>query len=162
MIGRKESNTMTTIKIISGVYGHRPEKSPYVVPVTINDPPISVEDDEAIRLVELGVAAYVEAETPPPAVATAHGCDSDSCPIDPSPKDGGGENGDSAPGDITGNLAPEALKEWKMDDLKKLAVDMGLDISGIRKKDDLIQAIAAVEVTVPSDAPVLGVEDVIE
>ena len=77
---------MTTIKIISGVYGHRPEKSPYVIPVTVNDPPISVEDDEAIRLVELGVAAYVEAETPPTAVATAPGCDSDSCPIDPAPK----------------------------------------------------------------------------
>ena len=162
MIGRKESNTMTTIKIISGVYGHRPEKSPYVVPVTVNDPPISVEDDEAIRLVELGVAAYVEAETHPTAVATAHGCDSDSCPIGPSPKDGGGENGDSAPGDITGNLAPEALKEWKMDDLKKLAVDMGIDASGIKRKEDLIAAIAAVEVTVPAEAPDLGVEDVVE
>ena len=50
----------------------------------------------------------------------------------------------------------------KMDNLKKLAADMGIDITGIKKKDDLVAAIAAVEVTVPSDAPVLGVEDVIE
>lgn len=153
---------MTTIKIISGVYGHRPEKSPYVIPVTVNDPPISVEDDEAIRLVELGVAAYVEAETPPTAVATAHGCDSDSCPIDPSLKDEGGESVDYAPGEIDGHLDPDALKQMKMDNLKKLAADMGIDITGIKKKDDLVAAIAAVEVTVPSDAPVLGVEDVIE
>lgn len=153
---------MTLVKIISGVYGYRPEKSPYVIPVQRGDPAISVEDDEAKRLVEIGVAAYVDKETPVEAVATGLSCDSDSCPIDNSPDSEGGENGDSDPGEITGNLDPDALKDWKMDDLKKLAADMGIETTGIKKKDDLIAAIVAVEVTVPAEALVLEPEDVVE
>lgn len=149
---------MATVKIISGVYGYVPEGSNYVIPVGSGDPAISVDDEEAKRLVDIGVAAYVDAA----AVATALPGDSSDEAISNSHEDEGGENGDSTPGEIDGSFDPEALKAMKMDDLKKLAVDMGLDISGIRKKDDLIQAIAAVEVTVPPDAPVLGVEDVIE
>lgn len=153
---------MTLIKIISGVYGYRPEKSPYVIPVSNRDPAISVDDDEAARLVEIGVAAYVGQESGAGAVATGLSCDSDSCPIDPNPGSGDGENGDSDPGEITGNLDPDALKDWKMDDLKKLAADMGIETTGIKKKDDLIAAIVAVEVTVPAEALVLEPEDVVE
>ena len=43
-------------------------------------------------------------------------------------------------------------------DLKKLAADMGVDTTGIKKKDALIAAITAVEVT----GPALDTEDVIE
>jgi hypothetical protein len=153
---------MTLIKIINGVYGYRPEKSPYVIPVSSSDPAISVDDAEAEHLVNIGVAAYVGRENDAEAVATALSCDSDSCPIDHSPDDGDGENGDPAPGEITATLDPEDLKNWKMDDLRKLAADMGIDATGIKKKDDLVAAIAAVEVTVPADAPDLGIEDVVE
>ena len=38
------------------------------------------------------------------------------------------------------------LDEMKFDDLKKLAADMGIDITGIKKMADLVDAIAAVEV----------------
>jgi hypothetical protein len=153
---------MTLVKIISGVYGYRPEKSPYVVPVSAGDPAISVEDDEAMRLVNLGVAAYVDAG----AVATAVPVVFDSDAIDNSPEREDGENGDPAPGEITATLDPEDLKSWKMDDLKKLAADMGIDVTGIKKKDDLIQAICAEEVSIPNDGivdgPDLKIEDVIE
>ena len=153
---------MTLVKIINGVYGYRPEKSPYVIPVSNRDPAISVDDDEAARLVEIGVAAYVGQESNAGAVATAVPGDSDGQTIDNSTDNGGGENGDSDPREITGTLDPEELKGWKMDDLKKLAADMGIDTTGIKKKDDLIEAIAAVEVNIPADAPVLNTEDVVE
>lgn len=153
---------MTLVKIINGVYGYRPEKSPYVIPVSSRDPAISVDDEEAARLVEIGVAAYVCQESNAGAVATAIPGDSDSQTIANSPDDGDGENGDSDPGEIAATFDPEDLKGWKMDDLKKLAADLGIDHTGIKKKDDLIAAIAAVEVTVPADAPDLGIEDVVE
>lgn len=43
------------------------------------------------------------------------------------------------------------LEEMKVDDLKRLAEDMGLDISDLKKKADLIEAIAAEEVKVPAE-----------
>ena len=153
---------MTIVKIISGTYGHRPENSPYVIPVTPRDPAISVDDDEAKRLVKIGVAAYVDAEAPLEDVATAVPGDSDGQTIGNSPDNGEGENGDSDPGEIAGTLDPEDLKGWKMEDLKKLAADLGIDTTGIKKKDDLIAAIAAVEVSIPDEAVVMGTGDVVE
>ena len=44
------------------------------------------------------------------------------------------------------HLDKAQLDEMKFDDLKKLAADMGIDITGIKKKADLVDAIAAVEV----------------
>ena len=153
---------MTLVKIISGTYGYRPEKSNYVIPVSVGEGPISVDDDEAKRLVKIGVAAYVDAEVPLEDVATAVPGDSDGQTIGNSPDNGEGENGDSDPGEITGTLDPEDLKGWKMEDLKKLAADLGIDTTGIKKKDDLIAAIAAVEVSIPDEAVVMGTGDVVE
>lgn len=149
---------MTLVKIISGVYGYRPENSPYVIPVQKGDPAISVDDDEAKRLVEIGVAAYLDQEIDAEAAETAIPVVPDNETTSNTPDARDGENGDSDPGEIAGHLDAEALKEWKMDDLKKLAADMGIDITGIKKKDALIAAITAVEVT----GPALDTEDVIE
>lgn len=44
------------------------------------------------------------------------------------------------------HLNKAQLDEMKFDDLKKLAADMGIGITGIKKKADLVDAIAAVEV----------------
>lgn len=44
------------------------------------------------------------------------------------------------------HLDKTQLDEMKFDDLKKLAADMGIDITGIKKKADLVDAIAATEV----------------
>lgn len=44
------------------------------------------------------------------------------------------------------HLNKAQLDEMKFDDLKKLAADMGIDITGIKKKADLVDAIAAVYV----------------
>ena len=44
------------------------------------------------------------------------------------------------------HLNKAQLDEMKFNDLKKLAAGMGIDITGIKKKADLVDAIAAVEV----------------
>ena len=153
---------MTTVKIINGIYGYRPNNSPYVVPVSSRDPAISVDDDEALRLVEIGVAVIVDNEAPSAPVATALTGDSDSSTIDNSSDDEDGESGDPAPGEIVNQFDPEELKGWKMDELKKLAADLGVDTTGIKKKDDLIQAIKDVVANMPTAIPALGIEDVVE
>lgn len=43
------------------------------------------------------------------------------------------------------------LEEMKVDDLKRLAEDMGLNISDLKKKADLIEAITAEEIEVPAE-----------
>ena len=130
---------MTIVKIISGTYGYQPQGSNYIVPVAAGDPPISVEDDEALRLVDLGVAVIAKEDAPAPA------------------EDAVEQTGESDPAEITGNLDPEELKGWTVSDLKKLAADMQIDVTG-KKKDDIIKAICAVDV----DVPALEAEDVIE
>lgn len=54
---------MKRVKIIQGSYGHRLD-SGGVALITTKSPPITVNDDEAERLVELGVAAIVENDIP--------------------------------------------------------------------------------------------------
>ena len=46
----------------------------------------------------------------------------------------------------TAHLDKGQLEEMKFDDLKKLAADMGIETAGLKKKADLVEAIAAVEV----------------
>lgn len=46
----------------------------------------------------------------------------------------------------TAHLDPEQFEEMKVDDLKQLAADMGVDTKGFKKKADYVAAIAAVEV----------------
>ena len=44
------------------------------------------------------------------------------------------------------HLDPAQLEEMKLDGLKQLAVDMGVDTTGLKKKADYVAAISAVEV----------------
>lgn len=57
------------------------------------------------------------------------------------PDDGGGTPTQ------TGHLDEAELAEMKLDDLKRLASDMGVDTRGLKSKADYAKAIAAVEVT---------------
>ena len=52
----------------------------------------------------------------------------------------------------TGNLDRKQLDSMKIADLKKLAADMGVDIAGNTKKEDIINVIAAVEVSTDAAA----------
>ena len=52
---------MCYVKITRGAYGHRPKGSRLTVAKTTADAPFEVPDEEAARLVGLGVAKYAEA-----------------------------------------------------------------------------------------------------
>lgn len=58
----------------------------------------------------------------------------------------GGEDGAGGSKEITGHLDRAQLEDMKMDDLKQLAEDMGLDTKGL-KKAQLVEAIANETVT---------------
>lgn len=138
---------MVLVKIINGIYGYRPAGRSVVIPTTPKDPPIGVDEAEAERLVELGVARYVN-ERPAIAVAadvatplTAEETDNS---VDNMDADADGESGSSEPEADDASDA-EDLSKWKYEDLKKLASDLGLDTGKLRKKEALIQAILEVE-----------------
>lgn len=57
-----------------------------------------------------------------------------------------GEENPVQPTPQTAHLDKGQLEEMKFDDLKKLAADMGIDTAGLKKKADLVEAIAAEEV----------------
>ncbi len=126
------------VKIISGTYGHRPilpngQKSHYVIPVRAGEAPIDVTEAEGERLIGLGVAEAVQAEKI------------------------------KAPKKEPVEKAPEAenegvsLEEMSFNELKALAQENGVDVSGIRSKSGLIEAINAAE-----EAPSFDAQDVVD
>ena len=126
------------VKIISGTYGHRPilpngQKSHYVLPVRAGEAPIDVTEAEGERLIGLGVAEAVQAEKI------------------------------KAPKQEPVEKAPEAenegtrLEDMSFNELKALAQENGVDVSGIRSKSGLIEAINAAE-----EAPSFDAQDVVD
>lgn len=126
------------VKIISGTYGHRPilpngQKSHYVIPVRAGEAPIDVEKAEGERLIGLGVAEAVQAEK---IKATKQE------PVEKAPE---AEN------------EGVSLEEMSFNELKALAQENGVDVSGIRSKSGLIEAINAAE-----EAPSFDAQDVVD
>lgn len=122
---------------------------------TSKDKPFALPPEEEQRFIDRKVAARVYQEVPLEPGATP--------PVDPE-GDGAGVNSSEektgAEGEETaGNLDAEQLKKMKLDDLKKLAEDMGIEATGLRTKDDYAKAIAAVDVVIEPD---LTVEDPVE
>lgn len=93
---------------------------------TTEDSPFECDDQQAARLVSLGVAVY--AEMCPEAVLST------------SVLAGALNLAQSA------SLDSEQLNSMTLAELKKLAADMGADVKGCKSKVDYIDAITAVEV----------------
>ena len=75
---------MKTIRIISGVYGFRPGKDKHPAPVQRGEC-CTVSDEEAERLVQLGVAALEELEeTEPEAVSPEKADEPEESPMRPA------------------------------------------------------------------------------
>lgn len=138
---------MKNIRIIEGTYGHRPGDGNKVVPVDRGQC-CEVPDEEAARLVSLKVAEY--AEEP---VATPPGDGDDSGTGTNTPD---GEQPPKAPITlpveaealeiVDGHFAEEGLSEMTNGNLKKLAIDLGLDPSKCKKKDDFVALLLTVEI----------------
>ncbi len=119
---------------------------------TSKDKPFSLPPEEERRFIDRKVAARVYQEAPlepvatPPVAPKGEGVDVNSSEEKP-----GAEGEETA-----ANLDIDQLKSMKLDELKKLAEDMGIDTTGLRYKDDYAKAIAAVDVVIEPDLSVEG------
>ena len=144
------------IKIISGTYGYMPmlpngQRSSYVVSVTRQSPPFEIDDEEAKRLVELGVAEYANGEP----VATDVEAVAGISPTDDSLDDETPINGNS---DDLGTLPPDELftTDMRADELRAAMRDRGLSVKIGMSKQAMVEALNG------SELPELTAQDVIE
>ena len=121
--------------------------------------PFECAAKQAARLVELGVAAYVDEPEADDEDLDDLGTDPDDedlDDLDAEPEDSEKEQ-EPEPAKVVGHLDAEDLEAWDYNELKKLAADMELKPVSM-KKADLIAAIVAAEIEV-DEADVLDALD---
>lgn len=110
---------MRRIRVTVGTVGYYDAKHAHKR-MTAADGPFECEDTQAEHFVSAGVAEYV----------------------------GGVIEADEADDqEVTGHLAKSQLEEMTIQQLQNLAGDLGVDVTGCKKKADYVDAIAAAEVT---------------
>lgn len=110
---------MRKIRVTVGTVGYYDAKHAHKR-MTAADGPFECEDTQAEHFVSAGVAEYV----------------GDAIEVD--------EADDQ---EVTGHLAKSQLEEMTIQQLQNLAGDLGVDVTGCKKKADYVDAIAAAEVT---------------
>lgn len=109
---------MRKIRVTVGTVGYYDAKHAHKR-MTAADGPFECEDTQAEHFVSAGVAEYV----------------------------GGAIEADEADEqEVTGHLAKNQLEEMTIQQLQNLAGDLGIDVTGCKKKADYVDAIAAAEV----------------
>lgn len=109
---------MRKIRVTVGTVGYYDAKHAHKR-MTAADGPFECEDTQAEHFVSAGVAEYV----------------------------GGAIEVDEADEqEVTGHLAKSQLEEMTIRQLQNLAGDLGIDVTGCKKKADYVDAIAAAEV----------------
>lgn len=109
---------MRKIRITVGTVGYYDAKHAHKR-MTAADGPFECEDTQAEHFVSAGVAEYV----------------------------GGAIEVDEVDEqEVTGHLAKSQLEEMTIQQLQNLAGDLGIDVTGCKKKADYVDAIAAAEV----------------
>lgn len=109
---------MRKIRVTVGTVGYYDAKHAHKR-MTAADGPFECEDTQAEHFVSAGVAEYV----------------------------GGVIEADEADEqEVTGHLAKSQLEEMTIQQLQNLAGDLGVDVTGRKKKADYVDAIAAAEV----------------
>lgn len=109
---------MRKIRVTVGTVGYYDAKHAHKR-MTAADGPFECEDTQAERFVSAGVAEYV----------------------------GGAIKVDEADEqEVTGHLAKSQLEEMTIQQLQNLAGDLGVDVTGCKKKADYVDAIVAAEV----------------
>ena len=110
---------MRRIRVTVGTVGYYDAKHAHKR-MTAADGPFECEDTQAEHFVSAGVAEYV----------------------------GGAIEVDEADEqEVTGHLAKSQLEEMTIQQLQNLAGDLGVDVTGCKKKAEYVDAIAAAEVT---------------
>ncbi len=136
---------MKLIRIVSGVYGHRPSGSRFVEPKRVGDPPFEVASDKAARLVELNVAEYVEEleSVSLGRVATGSGDDNTgkgdkSPPEDHNPLEDEFDDDDDDQGEDELPEIPEYNTDMKMDELREILNEFGIPFKVGMSKEDVV------------------------
>lgn len=136
---------MTLIRIVSGCYAAHPDGGR--LKVIDKGQTVEVSEDEAARLVNMGVAAYVKE---PVLMA-----DIPSAPVS--------EDATSDTPDEEVNEAPEApeesLEDMPFEQLKQLAKESGLPVGKLRSRTNIIKALQELEDG--DKPPSMDAEDVI-
>ncbi len=147
---------MAIIKILQGAYGSRDGKG-RVHPIFKGER-VEVSDQEALRLVRLGVAEIVARSTAYPPVVPQTAPDPEQMPQDTA-----GERTPAAPaGEPSDTMSAAALERMTKADLEQMAQDMGVDISGAKNNRERAELIAAAEAEEAGDgAPELEAEDIV-
>lgn len=137
---------MRTIRIVSGVYGHRPAGGKYVERKRAGDPPFEIEEDKAARLVALGVAEYVDAveEVPFQGVATGHSEENVGEVVDNST-----EEFDALETDLEDDIIdedeteeiPHYSTDMRMDELREILNDCGIPFKVGMSKEDIVDVL---------------------
>jgi hypothetical protein len=133
---------MCEIRIVSGAYGMNVNGR---IVVVRSQQTCEVPEEEAARLVKLGVAVYVKepvlvAETP--AVGDAEDETGDTPEA---------EEIDATEDLIPGHLDEEELRKMPFDQLKKLAVDCGLQVGKLRSRENIVKALAEMDTFVSAE-----------
>ena len=110
---------MRRIRVTVGTVGYYDAKHAHKR-MTAADGPFECEDTQAEHFVSAGVAEYVGV------VIEADEADDQ---------------------EVTGHLAKSQLEEMTIQQLQNLAGDLGVDVTGCKKKAEYVDAIAAAEVT---------------
>lgn len=164
---------MKLIKIINGTYGFRPQ--PYVVELkTADDQPFEVSDEEADRLIGLGVAALAFGDDSESLQGAMDGMvgqledqpvpsedpeDPDEYPEDQDAEEPEGESDETdEPAPAAEKMDPEELKQLTNPELGELAKELGIEVKGRPTKADLIDAIMAAAAE-DDELPDLGAAD---
>ena len=158
---------MKLIKIINGVYGFRPQ--PYVVErKNVHDAPFEVSDEEAARLVDLGVAAIAFGEDSESLNDAMDGVvdqleDQPVPPEDPEDdepedlEDDPEEEAEPDPEPVE-KLDPEELEKLTNPQLAEIAKSLGVTIKTHVKKSELIALILQAQAE-DDELPDLGAAD---
>lgn len=109
---------MRKIRVTVGTVGYYDAKHAHKR-MTAADGPFECEDTQAEHFVSAGVAEYVG---------------------------GAIEVDEAGEQEVTGHLAKSQLEEMTIQQLQNLAGDLGIDVTGCKKKADYVDAIAAAEV----------------
>ena len=147
---------MTLIRIVNGCYAAHPNGGR--LQVIDKGQTVEVPEDEAARLVQMGVAAFVKE---PVLMA--------DLPTEPIPEAAPSDTPDEEENEATdemipGHLDEEDLRSMPFQQLKKLAADCGLQVGKLRSRENIVKALA--EMTVYVDAedevpPSMEAEDVV-
>ncbi len=153
---------MKEVVIKTGTYGFR-AGSGRVCPVSRGER-VNVTDEEAARLVSLGVAAFVDASaeaTDMPPALPPDGGDPGGGRQEESPAEAAAGNEEDGPDKSDAEVA--RLERMQKADLEQMAVDMGLDVSGVKTKHDLaVLIVAAGEADDGEAPPDLGAGDIVQ